>query len=565
MDQAEKNEKHEKRLAELRLREAENLAQTLSNRYGLPYIDLSKFSINTDALRLIPEEKSREFKIAGFKINGKNLSLAVLSPYYQGIDPIIENLKQQGYRLTLYMVSEESLKRAWERYAEISLSKKSEAGTIDISNDNIVLFLKEFKKLNDIKSKLKNETDIALKEGGISAILEIILSGALAIKASDIHIEPEEEAIRLRYRIDGVLQDVLDFDQKIYKPILARIKLVSGLKLNIKQSAQDGRFSIKAGSDTEIEIRTSVIPGAYGESIVMRVLNPENIQVSFDDLGIPDDLFEIFDREIHKPNGLILLTGPTGSGKTTTLYAFLRQVNSTETKIITIEDPIEYHLKGINQTQVNRSKGYTFLSGLRSALRQDPDIMMVGEIRDSETAKIAINSSLTGHLVFSTLHTNNAAGTIPRLIDLGVNAKIISSSLTLSIAQRLVRKLCSNCKEEVIPTEAEKVLIDNILDQIPAKRPDFKKPEVTKIYKPKGCEACNNTGYKGRLGIFEAIYMDNNIANIVVANPNEKDIWNAAIPQGLLDMKQDGIMKVIAGTTSLRELSRVVDLHEGNN
>ena len=565
MDQAEKNEKHEKRLAELRLREAENLAQTLSNRYGLPYIDLSKFSINTDALRLIPEEKSREFKIAGFKINGKSLSLAVLSPYYQGIDPIIENLKQQGYRLTLYMVSEESLKRAWERYAEISLSKKSEAGTIDISNDNIVLFLKEFKKLNDIKSKLKNETDIALKEGGISAILEIILSGALAIKASDIHIEPEEEAIRLRYRIDGVLQDVLDFDQKIYKPILARIKLVSGLKLNIKQSAQDGRFSIKAGSDTEIEIRTSVIPGAYGESIVMRVLNPENIQVSFDDLGIPDDLFEIFDREIHKPNGLILLTGPTGSGKTTTLYAFLRQVNSTETKIITIEDPIEYHLKGINQTQVNRSKGYTFLSGLRSALRQDPDIMMVGEIRDSETAKIAINSSLTGHLVFSTLHTNNAAGTIPRLIDLGVNAKIISSSLTLSIAQRLVRKLCSNCKEEVIPTEAEKVLIDNILDQIPAKRPDFKKPEVTKIYKPKGCEACNNTGYKGRLGIFEAIYMDNNIANIVVANPNEKDIWNAAIPQGLLDMKQDGIMKVIAGTTSLRELSRVVDLHEGNN
>jgi len=565
MDQAEKNEKHENRLAELRLREAENLAQTLSNRYGLPYIDLSKFSINTDALRLIPEEKSREFKIAGFKINGKNLSLAVLSPYYQGIDPIIENLKQQGYRLTLYMVSEESLKRAWERYAEISLSKKSEAGTIDISNDNIVLFLKEFKKLNDIKSKLKNETDIALKEGGISAILEIILSGALAIKASDIHIEPEEEAIRLRYRIDGVLQDVLDFDQKIYKPILARIKLVSGLKLNIKQSAQDGRFSIKAGSDTEIEIRTSVIPGAYGESIVMRVLNPENIQVSFDDLGIPDDLFEIFDREIHKPNGLILLTGPTGSGKTTTLYAFLRQVNSTETKIITIEDPIEYHLKGINQTQVNRSKGYTFLSGLRSALRQDPDIMMVGEIRDSETAKIAINSSLTGHLVFSTLHTNNAAGTIPRLIDLGVNAKIISSSLTLSIAQRLVRKLCSNCKEEVIPTEAEKVLIDNILDQIPAKRPDFKKPEVTKIYKPKGCEACNNTGYKGRLGIFEAIYMDNNIANIVVANPNEKDIWNAAIPQGLLDMKQDGIMKVIAGTTSLRELSRVVDLHEGNN
>ncbi len=555
-------EKQDKRLSELHLKEAENLAQTMSVRLGLPYIDLSKFSINTDALRLIPEEKATVAKIAVFKIVGKNISVAVISPNNPEVEKIVSDLKAKNYRPTLYLVSTLSLDRALERYAEISKSKKSEAGTIDISNTNIEEFLKEFKQLSDIRDKMETESQITLREGGISAILEIILSGALAISASDIHIEPEADDIRLRYRIDGVLQDVINFHQKIYRPILSRIKLVSGLKLNVKQTAQDGRFSIKAGSETEIEIRTSVIPGAYGESIVMRVLNPKNIEVTFEKLGITSDLMEIFDREINKPNGLILLTGPTGSGKTTTLYSFLQKINSPESKIITIEDPIEYHLKGINQTQVNRQKGYTFLSGLRSALRQDPDIMMVGEIRDSETAKIAINSALTGHLVLSTLHTNNSAGTIPRLIDLGVNSKIISSALTLSIAQRLIRKLCPDCRREVETPESEKELVIKILESIKKKKPNFIAPTVNKTYEAVGCLKCNDTGYNGRLGLFEAIYMDNNIANITTTNPNEKDIRIAAIPQGILDMRQDGILKVIEGTTSFRELSRVIDLYE---
>lgn len=256
---------------------------------------------------------------------------------------------------------------------------------------------------------------------------------------------------------------------------------MSGLKLNIKQSAQDGRFSIKAG-DLEIEIRTSVIPGAYGESIVLRVLNPKSIALSFEQLGVSDELFRIFDREIHKPNGLILLTGPTGSGKTTTLYAFLKRVNSPENKIITIEDPIEYHLKGISQTQVSKEKGYTFLSGLRSALRQDPDIIMVGEIRDTETAKIAINSALTGHLVFSTLHTNNSAGAIPRLIDLEINPKVMSSSLTLSIAQRLARKLCPYCKQADDPSSFERNLIEQVIVSIKKKKPEMELPKLEKVY-----------------------------------------------------------------------------------
>ena len=555
-------EKQEKRLDELHYKEAEELARVLSGRYQIPYTDLSKTSINAYALRLIPEPEARAANMAIFKAVGKKLSLGTASPTNDKLKTIVTDLERKNFSITLYVVSEASLEWAWGRYGEVANTKKTEAGMIDISNEHIAAFLEEFKKLEDITTAIGTESIRVAKEGGISTILEIILSGALALEASDVHIEPEETDIRLRYRIDGVLQDVANFDPKIYRPILSRIKLISGLKLNVKQSAQDGRFSINAGSDVDIEIRTSVIPGAYGESIVMRVLNPKSIETTFNSLGIPPDLYKIFDREIRKPNGLVLLTGPTGSGKTTTLYSFLREVNSTEAKIITIEDPIEYHLKGVNQTQVNREKGYTFLSGLRSALRQDPDVIMVGEIRDSETAKIAINSALTGHLVFSTLHTNNAAGAIPRLIDLGVNAKIISSALTLSIAQRLVRKLCEYCKQESVLAGVEKDQILAVVESIKKKIPDYTPKQIEKMWLPGKCEKCNNTGYKGRQGIFEAIIMDEKIAAATILNPNERDIKTAAIPQGILDMRQDGIVKVLDGTTSLRELSRVIDLYD---
>ena len=401
-------------------------------------------------------------------------------------------------------------------------------------------------------------------------MLEILLAGAIATSASDIHLEPEEESVRLRFRLDGVLNDITFFDNKLYTQLLSRIKLVSGLKLNIKHTAQDGRFSITLG-ESNIEIRTSVLPGAYGESIVLRVLNPKSILVNFSDLGIEPSLFSVVEKEIKKPNGLILLTGPTGSGKTTSLYAFLRTINSPESKIITIEDPIEYHLNGINQTQVDKSKDYTFLTGLRSALRQDPDVIMVGEIRDEETAKIAVNASLTGHLVFSTLHTNNAAGTIPRLIDLGVNAKVIDAALNLAIAQRLVRKLCEVCKEKYAPEGAEKKLLEEVRASIVARSPRESSgvasrpvPEITVVYRAKegGCSACHTTGYRGREGVFEAIIVDQLISKTLSENPNEREIRVAAKGQGLLEMRQDGVLKVLAGSTSLVELGRVVDLSE---
>ena len=340
---------------------------------------------------------------------------------------------------------------------------------------------------------------------------------------------------------------------------MSRIKLLSSLKLNIKSESQDGRFSVKL-NENDIEIRTSILPGAYAESIVLRLLNPKSIAVPMEELGMEPKLLATIEHRIDKPNGMILNTGPTGSGKTTTLYAFLRKIHNPEIKIITIENPIEYHVPGVVQTQTNPEKGYTFEEGLRSALRQDPDIIMVGEIRDPETAEIAVNAALTGHLVFSTLHTNNAAGTFPRLIDLGVNPKVISSAITVAMAQRLVRKLCVSCRKEVVLTPETKALVDRIFESIPD--PAYKNLQHEKTWEAPGCGKCSNTGFKGRIGIFEAVIMEQKIEQIVNENPSEREIRMAAGSQGILSMQQDGIVKVLKGVTSIAELMRVIDLED---
>jgi len=362
----------------------------------------------------------------------------------------------------------------------------------------------------------------------------------------------------LRYRLDGVLVDVLTFDQETYKLTLSRLKLLSGLKLNVEAQAQDGRFSIKIKGD-EIELRTSILPGNYAETMVLRILNPKSIGVELEQLGLEEKLRARIEKEIQKPNGMILNTGPTGSGKTTTLYAFLRKVNKPETKIITIEDPIEYHLQGLVQTQVDK-KNYTFAAGLRSALRQDPDIIMVGEIRDGEVAETAINAALTGHLVFSTLHTNDAAGSFPRLIDLGVDEKVISSAVNVAMAQRLVRTLCKACKQERAATPEEQALIDKHLSRIHDKA--LVPAETKKVWAaaPQGCAECHGRGYKGRVGVFEAVFMDQKVEEILRQKPSGREIATAAQEQGIPTMQQDGILKVLRGVTSMEELGRVVDL-----
>ncbi|MEX0917411.1 MAG: GspE/PulE family protein [Candidatus Paceibacterota bacterium] len=544
----------EKKLAELRKKEEEQLASMLSRKYNLEYIDLSTVSINTDALRVISEEEARKAEVAAFSKVGKKLAVAVRTPNNPNIQSLKDELERKGYSLTLYMASRASLKRAWELYKDLSFAVETREGVLEISGDEIDRILKNIKTLND--ARIEVEEVLGMKKAHrISRILETVLAGALAKKASDVHIEPEENETRLRYRLDGVLTDVINFDHETYRLLLSRIKLLSGLKLNVKDEAQDGRFSVEIANE-EIEVRTSILPGSYGESIVLRLLHPETLAVPMEELGIERRLLDILEREIKKPNGMILTTGPTGSGKTTTLYAFLKQVHQPEIKIITIEDPVEYHLQGIVQTQTD-SKNYTFAKGLRSSLRQDPDIIMVGEIRDSEVVETAVDASLTGHLVFSTLHTNNAAGAIPRLIDLGANPRVLSSSINVIIAQRLVRKLKKGCTKEVELGGEAKKFVDETLATIPD--PALIPENRTKVWEPVVNENCES-GYEGRIGLFEAIVMDTEIGKLAEQSASEEEIAEASKAQGILTMKQDGVLKALRGITSLSELDRVLDI-----
>jgi len=437
-----------------------------------------------------------------------------------------------------------------------SLENKKLLGTVIITPEIIEEVKKDVKNIADFKKKVEEYIG-----QNITSLLDIILFSAIILDASDIHLEPQEDDSKLRIRLDGILQDVILFEQSTYHSLISRLKLLSRLKLNITDKPQDGRFTIEIG-DSLIEIRTSSLPAEYGESIVMRILNPKNL-IGIDELGLRKDLYKIFEKEIQKPNGMIIVTGPTGSGKTTTLYAFLRKIQSPEIKIITIEDPIEYHLKGISQTQVAPKKGYDFSDGLRSIVRQDPDVILVGEIRDLETAQIALQAALTGHLVLSTLHTNDAAGTIPRLVNLGTDASSIAPALKMAIAQRLVRKVCKKCSTLSKPTTKELGEIKKGLKYLPSdiKLPDLNKIEIKRV-KEKGCEFCNFTGYKGRQGLFEAFLVDSQMEKFILTNPPVSSIRELAIKKGMVTMYQSGLIDVVMGNTTLQEVLRVVEEDE---
>lgn len=550
------DKKQDERLGELRRREEEQLAEVLSQKYGVEYADLTSKSIDTDALRLVSEAQARETEVAAFRRVNKIIFVAMRAPERPDSLKIVSDIERLGYQVRRVMVSRASLEHAWDRYHDISYATETEAGVLTLSNDTIVEMMQKLKKIPDITLEIAGHTS-SKDTHRISRVLEILMAGALSVHASDVHLEPEETGVRMRYRLDGVLTEVTVFDAPIYALISSRIKLLSGLKLNIKNQAQDGRFSIVV-NEKEIEIRVSILPGAYAETIVMRILDPNSISVGLEQLGFDKYLMEIFRKEIAKPNGMILNTGPTGSGKTTTLYAFLREVSEPGIKIITIEDPIEYHLPGIVQTQV--SKDYTFALGLRSTLRQDPDIIMVGEIRDSEVASTAVHAALTGHLVFSTLHTNDAAGTFPRLVDMGVSADILGASLTVAMAQRLVRRLCPECREAKPIAGNDRVIMDSLLKNIP--HADELPQNKDTMWAAKGCEKCGGIGYKGRIGIVEVILMDKIIEDAIRTTSSEHEIWKAAKHQNIRRMAQDGAVKVLTGVTSLDELGRVVNLDD---
>ena len=546
------NKASEEKLDEVRKKEEEDLVIILSKKYGINTANLHSLDISTEALRLIPEKDARKAEVVPFQIKGDMVSFGLRTPNSAPAQKIIRELKERGYKLELFMVSHASLEYAWEHYKDLSLAVETASGVLDISDEEVAKLKDKLVSITSVREAVVSALDMQ-QQYRVTRILEVVIAGALANGASDVHVEPREKETMLRFRLDGVLTDIAMIDLKTYKAALTRVKLLSGLKININNAPQDGRFSMRL-ENREIELRTSILPGGYGESIVLRLLDPASIGLPLEELGMSKALMERLTSEIHKPNGMILNTGPTGSGKTTTLYAFLKQVSNPDIKILTIEDPIEYHLEGIVQTQVDHTN-YTFASGLRSALRQDPDIIMVGEIRDEEVATTAVHAALTGHLVFSTLHTNNAAGAFPRLVDIGVHPSMAGSAVNVVMAQRLLRRLIPE-KAKKIPLEGnDKKLVDGILNIIHDKSLI---PENTDyVWVPE--EEKGEMQYKGRIAVYEAIFTTRELEKSIRENLTTRELEDVARhQQGFLSMREDAVLKALNGVTSLDELRRVL-------
>lgn len=541
------------RLSDLHREEEEKLTQALALQFGYQYINLRGYTINPTAISLVTEKMAREARAIPFDISRQVVSVAVKSPRDQHTQTLITTLKQKGYSPVIFLCSNASLEHAYVRYADQKNTTATKKGVLDINPEDIEKYLKVIDTVSDIGTAImKIRTTNSPRR--VSETLEVIFAGALALKASDIHIEPEENAVRLRYRLDGVLIDIFDLENHVSERMISRLKLLSGMALNQKKEAQDGRFEFTL-AEREIEVRSSIIPGASGESMVMRLLDPGVASFQMERLQLNPQMKEVMANQLKRPNGLIITTGPTGSGKTTALYAFLQAVHDSEKKIITIENPVEYKLEGIVQTQTGPD--YTFAQGLRAILRQDPDVIMVGEIRDHEVAETAIHAAQTGHLVFSTLHTNSAVGGFPRLIDLGVDPHILGSAVNIILGQRLVRVLCDNCKKQYEASKTERDLIEKLAASYPG---EIDIPNPLLLHQAVGCEACGHTGHKGRVGVFEAIVVDEAVEKTVIEDPREYAILETAKGQAIPSMAEDGMIKVLAGVTSLTELERVVDL-----
>lgn len=538
--------KFAKKQREIQLRDLERLTATKAQSAGVLYIDLQGFPISQEALAMIEESEAREIGVVCFYFDGKHLRLAALDPKSPAAQAKLAELEAKLFidNGEIYLVSSHSMEHALWLYKSLPKIKPAPA-SVEINAEQLEKFKQEIDNYKSLAEKINTVN--------MSDMLVLLIATALKIGSSDIHVEAEEKGVVIRLRVDGVLQEAAVINNDKWKRIISRLKILSKVKINVENKPQDGRFDINT-ADEKVAVRSSFLPTAFGESVVMRLLHSSSISLSFEELGLIKHEYERLAEEVDKPNGLVLVTGPTGSGKTTTLYAMLNRLNKPGTKIITLEDPIEYQLPGINQSQVDESKGYNFSSGLRSVLRQDPDIVMVGETRDLETAEIAVRAALTGHLVLSTLHTNDAAGVIPRLLDLGIQPYLLSPALNGIVGQRLVRKLCPKCKAKREVSSEEEEKIKKILAVIsPHANVDVPK-ELPEIYKAVGCPACNNLGYKGRIGIYEILTMDASIKELTSSNAPAFKILEQAIENGMVTMLQDGVLKVLQGITSLEEV-----------
>lgn len=549
-------QKFEKKMGQIAHKEAEVDAQRRASVKSHPHIDLEKFPISQEALKQIPLEKAQEVKAICFYVTQEEMRIGALDPDSAEVKTLLSDL-QKGTRahIVTYLISQNSLDRVFNLYGTLPKIKAIEKN-VQVSAD-------------DLEKVKANVTDLGSLQGLFDSgtttdLVTILMGAAFKVDASDAHVEAEENQIVVRYRIDGILHDVATLPKESFKKLISRIKLLSSLKINITTKPQDGRFTIKL-PDGDVDVRVSTMPTVYGESVVMRLLRQNQEGVDIDKLGFLDGPLSILKREISRPNGMIITTGPTGSGKTTTLYAILKALNKPGVKIITLEDPVEYRLEGINQSAIDHSKGYTFAKGLRSILRQDPDIVMVGEIRDLETAEIAVQAALTGHLVLSTIHTNSAAGAIPRFLSMGVKPFLLAPALNCIIGQRLARRLVPDCSAETtldaitegVPKEEVQAHIERLPEQ-------YKEAIVQSGMKfhtaAAECPANNGLSYKGRTGLYEIFAVDKEMEQLIQGGQSsEYEIEAFAQKRGMISMIQDGIIKANKGITSLDEIYRVIE------
>jgi type IV pilus assembly protein PilB len=511
-------------------------------------IPLKKFEpkeISPEVLREIPEETADFYKIIPISKEEKILEVGMVYPEdLDAMEAIKFLARKKDLEIKIFLITISDFKKAIEQYR----AKKEEIEKALEELEREIKVERERPKIAELKR--------IVEEAPITKAVASILRYGIEGQSSDIHIEPFKDKTRIRYRFFGKLYSSLFLPIKVHSAIVSRIKILSDLRIDETRIPQDGRFSIEYGG-RKIDFRVSTFPTAMGEKVAIRILDPKVGLKKMEELGLSGRNFEVLERAIKKPFGMILATGPTGSGKTTTLYAILQKLNQEGVNIVTLEDPVEYFIEGINQSQIRPEIGYTFATGLRHVLRQDPDIIMVGEIRDKETAELAVHAALTGHLVLSTLHTNNAIGVIPRLIDLGISPFLIPYSLSIAIAQRLVRRLCDKCKREVTPTKEIRNLILKEVEGLPEdEKKKIKIPQNFKIYEAVGCDECHKTGFSGRIGIFEILEMTKNLEEIILKEPSEAKILEEARRQGMITMRQDGILKVLKGITTIEELLR---------
>ncbi|MDD2646578.1 MAG: GspE/PulE family protein [Patescibacteria group bacterium] len=547
-------EKLQNRLEDIQGKELEEQTNQRAFTLGLPYINLTAFPIAPEALALVSEEDAKQYHIICFYKNDREAKLATIDPESHSMAEFRANFGHaHDLKTELYLISSLSFNHAYKLYAALPKVSKIIQG-VEIKEEDLKKFQAQISNFSDLNQQIQKVS--------ISDLLTLLIASAIQSRSSDVHIEAEENEIKIRFRIDGVLIEVAALAKKLWPQVISRLKLISGLKINVTDRPQDGRFTIYL-TDDKVDVRVSCLPTAFGESVVMRLLRSASVGLGFEDLGLRSPAFDQLSKQIVRPNGMVITTGPTGSGKTTTLYAILNKLNNPETKIITLEDPIEYKLNGINQSQVDYAKDYTFAKGLKSILRQDPDIVMVGEIRDLETAETAIQAALTGHLVVSTLHTNDAAGAIPRFLSIGVKPYLLSPALNAIMGQRLVRKICLSCKKEITLDQEVLEKVKKLLTDLPADKKQaigFNENWQPKFFTGSGCPSCHGLGYQGRLGIYEVLLMSPEIEKVILSGQvSEYQMRDLAKQQGMITMAQDGLLKALDGLTTVDEVFRVAE------